>query len=76
MSEIPRAVASGDAGGATPSDRVKPRRTAIATSVVVAVFVFALFGVREVPASAIEVLGGAGSGVARYGGVRRDVEDR
>jgi hypothetical protein len=69
VSEIPRAVASGDAGAAIPSDRVEPRRTAIAMGVAVAVFLFALYSVWAVPARAIELIGGAGSGVARHGGI-------
>jgi len=48
---------------------IAPRRAAITLGLVAAGFVFALYGVREVPARAIELLGGAGHGVARYGGI-------
>ncbi|HEY3803418.1 MAG TPA: hypothetical protein VGL61_12455 [Kofleriaceae bacterium] len=69
MTDIPRAIASGVAGA--PPDHRATRRVAIAVGAIAAVFVFALYGIREreVPARALELVGGAGSGVARYGGI-------
>ena len=69
MTEVPRAIASGSTAASAPDDRVAPRRAALALGLVAAGFVFALYGVREVPGRAIELLGGAGHGVARYGGI-------
>ncbi|MEO6776886.1 MAG: hypothetical protein ABI467_28370 [Kofleriaceae bacterium] len=65
---VPRAVASGIA--APPStDAVSAHRTGVVIGVLAAAVISALFAVRELPGRALALVGGASSGVARYGGV-------
>lgn len=62
--ELPRAVAAG-----TNAQLVRAPRAALIAGVLVAIFVYVLFSVREVPARAVALTGGSGRGVARWGGV-------
>jgi len=62
--ELPRAVAAGSNG-----QLVRAPRAAIIAAALVALFIYALYGVREVPARAVALIGGSGNGVARWGGI-------
>ncbi len=66
---IPRAVASGVNGPTTDEMMVRARRVGLVAGILAAVFVFAWFSDHDVPSRAVELVGGAGAGVARYGGV-------
>ncbi|HEY1549330.1 MAG TPA: hypothetical protein VGG28_16000 [Kofleriaceae bacterium] len=68
-SDVPRAVATGSAGNAALADRVSPRRAGIVAAVLAAGVAFAYWNVHAVPRQAIVAVGGAGEGIARYGGV-------